>query len=88
MNGSEEPHGVEDGEAGDHPRARRKRLGVDPSLILSDGRSKRRKTPDQTPETDVKKEQSAAERDPKDPERAAELGRQIYQKILDTKDKE
>lgn len=87
-NGSEEPQGADDHEGGDHPRIKKKRLGVDPSLIISDGRSKRRKTPTLTPETDVKKEDATGERDPKDPERAATLGRDIYQKVLDLKDKE
>ena len=87
-NGSEEPHGAEEQEAGDHPRVKKKRLGVDPSLIISDGRSKRRKTPTPTPETDVKKEDGAGDRDPKDTERANTLGREIYQKILGLTDKE
>lgn len=86
--GSEEPSGAEEHEGGDLPRVKKKRLGVDPSLIISDGRSKRRKTPTLTPETDVKKEDGSGERDPKDPERAATLGREIYQKMLDMKDKE
>ena len=88
MTGSEEPLGAEDHEGGDHPRLKKKRLGVDPSLIISDGRSKRRKTPTLTPETEVKKDDGLAERDPKDVERATALGREIYQKIFDMKDKE
>lgn len=89
VNGSEEPQGSEDHEAGDQPRVRKKRtLGVDPSLIISDGRSKRRKTPTPQPETDVKKEQGGVDRDPKDPERAASLGSEIYKKVVDMKDKE
>lgn len=88
-NGSEEPQGSEDHEAGDQPRVRKKRLlGVDPSLIISDGRSKRRRTPSPQPEADVKKESGGSELDPKDPEKAAALGSEIYRKIIDMKDKE
>lgn len=88
INGSEEPQaGASDADTGDHPRVKKKRLGVDPSLIISDGRSKRRKTPDETPEMEDKKEQGL-DRDPKDAEKAAQVGRELYQKLVATTDKE
>lgn len=66
------------------PRVRKKRLGVDPSLIISEDRPKRRKTP--TPEPVVEDEPEVV--DPKDPERATRLGLEVYQKIMDKKDSE
>ncbi|KAL1410050.1 hypothetical protein Q8F55_004052 [Vanrija albida] len=62
------------------PKERKRRLGVDPSLILSEGRSKRRRTP--TPEPIVNKN----DMDPKDPERAKALGLALYYKIMAMKD--
>jgi len=66
-------------------RTKKKRLGVDPSLILSDGRSKRRKSP--TPEADEKMGEGGGN-DPKDPARAKTLGYQIYNKIMTMKSAE
>lgn len=85
---SEEPHGEAEHDSADHPRVKKKRLGVDPSLIISNGRSKRHKTPTPTPGVDVKKEVGAGDLDPKDSGKAAEAGREIYQKVLAMKDKE
>jgi hypothetical protein len=66
------------------PKVKKRRLGVDPSLIISEERSKRRRTPTPEPEQDDKD----VVHDPKDPQRAKELGLQIYQKIMDAKDSE
>lgn len=63
-------------------RVKKRRLGVDPSLIISDGRSKRRRTP--SPEPEVKNEPGGGANDPKDAARATTLGRDIYQKIMDS----
>jgi hypothetical protein len=74
----------------EQPRARRKRMGVDPSLIISEERSKRRRTPSPAPEMDgkVKKEDGADAADPKDPEKAAAVGKELYDKLMDVKSKE
>lgn len=65
-------------------KVKKKRLGVDPSLIIAEGgRSKRRRTPSPQPE---QKEQ--VNLDPKDSARAQELGMVIYEKIMDSKTKE
>lgn len=65
-------------------REKKRRLGVDPQLILStEGRSKRRRTPSPPPDT-----KQQVEHDPKDPERAAKVGLQIYTKILGMHDTE
>jgi len=66
------------------PKVRKHRLGVDPSLIISDERSKRRRSPSPERENDDKH----VVHDPKDPERAKQLGSQIYRKIMETKDSE
>jgi hypothetical protein len=59
---------------------RKRRLDVNPSLILStEGRSKRRRTPSPLP--DIK-----AEVDPKDAERAKHLGLALYNKIMALRD--
>ena len=60
--------------------------GVDPSAILSEGRSKRRKTP--TPEPEDKAGNKNNGNDPKDKERAKRLGMEIYNKIMGQKDRE
>lgn len=88
--GEADPEGEADGEgeagaeaeAGDNgstaapvPRVRKKRLGVDPSLIISEERSKRRRSPSPSA---VKREDP----DPKNPERAAALGRELFHKIM------
>ena len=74
--------GGDDGDAS-QPRQKKRRLGVDPSLILADtGRSRRRKTPTPGPED------GKVDLDPKDPKRATELGRQIYDRIMASKDAE
>lgn len=59
-------------------------LGVDPSLIISDGRSKRRKTPSPEPVPDPTAVKAEPEKDVKDKVRAASLGREIYKKIMDS----
>lgn len=65
-------------------RAKKKRLGVDPSLIIAEGgRSKRRRTPSPQPE---QKEQ--VNTDPRDSARAKELGMVIYERIMGSKTKE
>lgn len=62
---------------------KRRLLGVDPSLIISDGRSKRRKSP--TPEpSDSAVTKVEAGKDPKDKARALSLGREIYKKVVDS----
>ena len=62
-------------------RVRKRRLDVNPNLILSDGRSKRRKSP--TPEMGGGKgEDEDGLHDPKDPLRAQQLGNIIYGKIM------
>lgn len=66
------------------PKVRKRRLGVDPTLIISEERSKRRRTPSPEAEEDSK----AAVFDPKDPVRAKLLGMQIYRKIMDSTDTE
>ena len=67
------------------PRMKKRRLlGVDPSLIISEERSKRRKTP--TPEAEA--DEKDVVRDPKDPERAKQLGLQIYGKVMESRDPE
>ncbi len=73
-------------ETGDHnTKVKKRRLfGVDPSLILSEERSKRRRTPSPEPEGDEKQ----AVLDPKDPERAKQLGMQVYRRIMETEDSE
>lgn len=59
-------------------RVRKKRLGVDPSLIISEERSKRRRSPSPS---------AAKQEDPdsKDPARAAALGREIMRRIMEKK---
>jgi hypothetical protein len=88
--GSEEPHNANTPVSADGDREtvkRRKRIDVDASLIISDGRSKRRRTPTPPPEEEkVKKEEDPL--DPKDPERAAGLGQELYDKLANIKDKE
>lgn len=65
-------------------RVKKKRLGVDPSLIIAEGgRSKRRRTPSPQPE---QKEQ--VNTDPRDSARAKELGMVIYERIMGSKTKE
>jgi hypothetical protein len=81
--GSEEPTNAE----GDHIK-RRKRIDVDASLIISDGRSKRRKTPTPQPEEEVKVKKEDDPLDPKDAERATKLGKELYDKLNAVKDKE
>lgn len=66
----------------DKRKERKRRLGVDPSLIISEGRSKRRRTP--TPPPKVEK----PDPDPRDPERAKGLGMQLYDKIIGMHDAE
>jgi hypothetical protein len=84
---SEEPHPT--GPEGEQEQGRRrKRIDVDASLIISDGRSKRRRTPSPVPEPEVKVKKEEDPLDPKDPERAATLGKELYQKLMNTKDKE
>lgn len=59
---------------------RKRRLDVNPSLILStEGRSKRRRTPSPLP--DIKHET-----DPKDAERAKHLGLALYSKVMALRD--
>lgn len=61
---------------------RKRRLDVNPELILStEGRSKRRRTP--SPDAHAKDDP-----DPKDPERAKQLGTQLYNKISAMRDPE
>ena len=67
-------------------KKRRHLTGVDPSAILSEGRSKRRKTP--TPEPEDKLGSKDHAQDPKDKERAKRLGMEIYNKIIAQKDRE
>ncbi|KAK4687188.1 hypothetical protein P7C73_g2928, partial [Tremellales sp. Uapishka_1] len=69
------------------PKQRRRRMGVDPSLILSEGRSKRRKTPTPPPAGEDEAE-AKGENDPKDPARAKLLGGQIMKQIMEQKDKD
>jgi hypothetical protein len=71
-------------DAADAPNERpgkKRRLGVDPSLIISDGRSKRRRTPTPEPEETAGKEEV---NDPKDKARAQALGRDIYNEIMNS----
>ena len=63
-------------------KTRRRRLGVDPSLIISEDRSKRRRTP--SPEADD--DDKDAVHDPQDAQTVKHLGMQIFQKIMDSKD--
>ncbi|WVQ95513.1 hypothetical protein IAU59_002610 [Kwoniella sp. CBS 9459] len=67
------------------PKIRKKRLDVNPSLIISDGRSKRRRTPSPQPEN-AHENAGESDKDPKDPQRAKELGYVIYRRIMDSKD--
>ena len=96
-NGNVQNH-VDDAPAGDEnnneddnagpPSSRtnkRRLLGVDPSLILSEERSKRTK---RTPSPDAEDDIKEGSYDPKDSERAKTLGMQIYQKIMTKKDRE
>lgn len=69
-------------------RRGKKRLGVDPSLILSEGRSKRRRTPSPDPEDGHDEHDGGGSHDPKDPERAKRLGYGIYNRIMGEKTKE
>ncbi|WWC92244.1 uncharacterized protein L201_007198 [Kwoniella dendrophila CBS 6074] len=68
-----------------------KRLGVDPTLIISDDkRSKRKRTQSQEPEHQLNQNQQnqqhvVDDKDPKDPVKAKELGYVIYRKIMDNK---
>jgi hypothetical protein len=80
---SEEPANTE----ADHIK-RRKRIDVDASLIISDGRSKRRKTPTPQPEEETKVKKEEDQLDPKDAERATKLGKELYEKLDKVKDKE
>jgi hypothetical protein len=80
---SEEPVNAET----DHIK-RRKRIDVDASLIISDGRSKRRKTPTPQPEEETKVKKEEDQLDPKDAERATKLGKELYEKLDKVKDKE
>ncbi|ORX41076.1 Bromodomain-containing protein [Kockovaella imperatae] len=75
------PSGTGDG---GRSKKRRNLRGVDPSLIISQDRSKRRKTP--TPEPEARDSKDAV--DPKDKDRAKRLGMEIYEKIMASKDKE
>ncbi|WVR08581.1 hypothetical protein IAU60_005636 [Kwoniella sp. DSM 27419] len=65
-------------------RMKKKRLGVDPSLIISEERSKRRKSPSPTPGEHA----AGQDRDPRDPVRAKELGSVIYKRILGSRDQD
>jgi hypothetical protein len=73
-------------------RQPKRRLGVDPSLILSEGRSKRRKTP--TPVPDEAKDKgeegkdAQGEEDPRDTVRARKLGLELVAKIMKQTDSE
>lgn len=72
------------GSASPDKPARKRRLDVNPELILStEGRSKRRRTPSPEPQPQVEPEP-----DPKDAERAKHLGLQLYHKILAMRDTE
>lgn len=78
-----------DAEGAANARMRKRRLDVNPNLIISEERSKRRRTPSHEPEDrkpNGTKDDDAA--DPKDPERAKALGDELVKKILDTKDSE
>lgn len=91
ISASEDPQVKDEAEKGeDQPRARRKRMGVDPSLIISEERSKRRRTPSPAPETEgkVKKEDGGDAADPKDPEKAAAVGKELYAMLMGLKGKE
>lgn len=81
-NGDEETNDA----TGSSARVRKRRLDVNPNLILSDGRSKRRKTP--TPEPGAKDVDEDGVYDPKDPDRAQQLGNLIYGKIMGTSSSE
>lgn len=70
------------GSSSPEKRARKRRLDVNPELILStEGRSKRRRTPSPDP-------QAKDDPDPKDAERAKHLGLQLYHKISAMRDSE
>jgi hypothetical protein len=75
---------VDESDSASAPKARKRRLDVNPSLIISDGRSKRRKSP--TPEASPGKGNDT--KDNKDPKKASELGLALYRKIMDSKDAE
>lgn len=64
-------------------REKKRRLDVNPQLILSEGRSKRRRTPSPPPAA-----KQLVDSDPKDPERASQLGLQLYNKIMAMRDVE
>lgn len=66
------------------PKVKKRRLGVDPRLIISEERSKRRRTPSPEPEEDNRR----TVHDPKNPERAKQLGLQIYGRIMGMNDLE
>lgn len=58
---------------------------MNPSLIISEERSKRRRSPSHEPED---RKPNGDGEDPKDPERAKALGEEIVRKILDAKESE
>lgn len=76
------PNAAAPGSMSPEKPARKRRLDVNPELILStEGRSKRRRTPSPAP-------QPKDDPDPKDPERAKQLGTQLYNKISSMRDTE
>ncbi|KAK8850478.1 hypothetical protein IAR55_004396 [Kwoniella newhampshirensis] len=66
------------------PKTRKRRLGVDPSLIISEERSKRRRTPSVDPEHGDEDVKGAVEI--RDPVKVKELGYVIYNRILESRD--
>ncbi|WWD20660.1 hypothetical protein CI109_105136 [Kwoniella shandongensis] len=66
------------------PKTRKRRLGVDPSLIISEERSKRRRTPSLDPEHGDEEVKGAVEI--RDPAKVKEFGLSIYNRILQSKD--
>lgn len=82
---SESPDKGTDATGTNGARIRKRRLDVDATLILSDGRSKRRKTPSVEPEDKKENVLEDGVYDPKDPTRAKTLGLKLYNKLLKAK---
>ena len=73
-------------EEAERKKQKRRMIGVDPSLIISEQRSKRRRSP--TPEAEIEVDTKSAVPNPKDGVRAKQYGMQIMKKIMDAMDSE